>query len=163
MEQKVNIPAEEAKENIKRIFDSKDKVTKINENKDEKIIPINEINKKWDMNDRIVDLFIKNIVTDQNLRQKYAVILIIILSIELIALILIFILKGLNILNYSDSTFNLFITGGIAEVFVLVRVIVKYLFKDNLTKALNIILENNTPIKRYTNNYNKNKIKNKEN
>ena len=135
MEQKVNIPAEEAKENIKRIFDSKDKVTKINENKDEKIIPINEINKKWDMNDRIVDLFIKNIVTDQNLRQKYAVILIIILSIELIALILIFILKGLNILNYSDSTFNLFITGGIAEVFVLVRVIVKYLFKDNLTKA----------------------------
>mgnify|MGYP000488297112 FL=1 len=163
MEQKVNIPAEEAKENIKRIFDSKDKVTKINENKDEKIIPINEINKKWDMNDRIVDLFIKNIVTDQNLRQKYAVILIIILSIELIALILIFILKGLNILNYSDSTFNLFITGGIAEVFVLVRVIVKYLFKDNLTKALNIILENNNPIKRYTNNYNKNKIKNKEN
>lgn len=161
MEQKVNIPAEEAKENIKRIFDSKDKVTKINENKDEKIIPINEINKKWDMNDRIVDLFIKNIVTDQNLRQKYAVILIIILSIELIALILIFILKGLNILNYSDSTFNLFITGGIAEVFVLVRVIVKYLFKDNLTKALNIILENNNPIKRYTNNYNKNKIKNK--
>ena len=163
MEQKVNIPAEEAKENIKRIFDSKDKVTKINENKDEKIIPINEINKKWDMNDRIVDLFIKNIVTDQNLRQKYAVILIIILSIELIALILIFILKGLNILNYSDSTFNLFITGGIAEVFVLVRVIVKYLFKDNLTKALKIILENNNPIKRYTNNYNKNKIKNKEN
>ena len=163
MEQKVNIPAEEAKENIKRIFDSKDKVTKINENKDEKIIPINEINKKWDMNDRIVDLFIKNILKDQNLRQKYAVILIIILSIELIALILIFILKGLNILNYSDSTFNLFITGGIAEVFVLVRVIVKYLFKDNLTKALNIILENNNPIKRYTNNYNKNKIKNKEN
>ena len=49
MEQKVNIPAEEAKENIKRIFDSKDKVTKINENKDEKIIPINEINKKYNL------------------------------------------------------------------------------------------------------------------
>ena len=162
MKHKVNIPAEETKENIKKLFDSKDKVTKINENDNEKIIPINEINKKWDMNDRIVDLFIKNIVTDQNLRQKYAVILIIILSIELIALILIFILKGLNILNYSDSTFNLFITGGIAEVFVLVRVIVKYLFKDNLTNALNIILENNNPIKRYTNNYNKNKIKNKD-
>ena len=34
---------------------------------------------------------------------------------------------------------------------------------DYATKALNIILENNNPIKRYTNNYNKNKIKNKEN
>lgn len=162
MVQKLNIPAEETKENIKKLFDSKDKVTKINENNNEKIIPINEINKKWDMNDRIIDLFIRNIGTDQNLRQKYAVILIVILSIELIALILIFVLKGLNILNYSDSTFNLFITGGIAEVFVLVRVIVKYLFKDNLTNALNIILENNNPIKRYTNNYNKNKIKNKD-
>ena len=162
MAQKVNIPAEETKENIKKLFDSKDKVTKINENNNEKIIPINEINKKWDMNDRIIDLFIKNIGTDQDLWQKYAVILIVILSIELIALILIFVLKGLNILDYSDSTFNLFITGGIAEVFVLVRVIVKYLFKDNLTNALNIILENNNPIKRYTNNYNKNKIKNKD-
>lgn len=114
MAQKVNIPAEETKENIKKLFDSKDKVTKINENNNEKIIPINEINKKWDMNDRIIDLFIKNIGTDQDLRQKYAVILIVILSIELIALILIFVLKGLNILDYSDSTFNLFITGGIA-------------------------------------------------
>lgn len=162
MKTKVNIPAEEAKENIKRIFDSKDKVTKINENNNEKIIPINEINKKWDMNDRIIDLFIKNIGTDQDLRKKYAVILIIILSIELIALILIFVFKGLNILNYSDSTFNLFITGGIAEIFILVKVIVEYLFKDNLTNALNIILENNNPIKRYTSNYNKNKIKSKD-
>lgn len=162
METKVNVPAEEAKENIKKLFDSKDKVTKIDENDNEKITPINEINKKWDMNDRIIDLFIKNIGTDQDLRQKYAVILIVILSIELIALILIFVFKGLDVLNYSDSTFNLFITGGIAEIFVLVRVIVKYLFKDNLTNALNIILKNNNPIKRYANNYNKNRIKNKD-
>lgn len=161
MGQKEKIPAEETKESIKKILDLKNNVTKINENNTEKIIPINEINKKWDMNDRIIDLFIKNIGTDQDLRKKYAVILIVILSIELIALIFIFVLKGLNILNYSDSTFNLFITGGIAEVFLLVKVIVKYLFKDNLTNALNIILENNNPIKRYTNNHNKNKIKNK--
>lgn len=162
MEKKISIPAEDAKENIKKIFDSKDKVSKVKEYKNEEMKPINEINKKWDMNDRIIDLFIKNINTDQTLRQKYAVILIKILSIELVALILIFILKGLNILNYSDSTFNLFITGGIAEVFVLVRVIVKYLFKDNLTNALNIILKNNNPIKRYTKGYNKNKMKNKK-
>lgn len=166
MSKKTNIPAknnENTKENIKRIFDSKDKVSKLNENTNENVRPINEINKKWDMNDKIVDLFRDNIHKDQVLRQKYAEILMRILSFELIALIFIFILKGLNILNYSDATFNLFITGGIAEIFVLIKVIVKYLFKDNLTNALNIILENNNPIRRYTNSnkYSKNKIKNK--
>lgn len=162
MGQKSNIPAEDTKENIMKMFDSKDKVSKINEYKSEQIKPINEINKKWDMNDRIIDLFTENINKDQELREKYAVILIIILSVELIALIVIFILKGANVLDYADSTFNLFITGGLAEVFVLVKLIVQYLFKDNLTNALNIILENNNPIKRYTNNYNKNKTKNKD-
>lgn len=164
MEKEINIPAEDTKENIKKIFDSKDKVSKLNENKSEQIKPINEINKKWDMNDRIINLFTENISKDQRLREKYAVILIIILSVQLIALIVIFVLKGLSILNYADSTFNIFVTGGLAEVFVLIKLIVKYLFKDNLTDALNIILENNNPVKRYTNHYNKYKLnKNKEN
>ena len=160
MKKKVTIPAEETKEDIKKIFDINKKLIS-DENSNEKVKPINEINKKWDMNDRIIDLFTENIKKDQELRQKYAVILIKILSFELLALIVIFIFKGLGVLNYSDSTFNLFITGGIAEVFVLVRVIVKYLFKDNLTNALNIILENNNPIKRYTKNknYSKKKIR----
>ncbi len=162
MNKKIDIPAEDTKENIKRLFDSKDKVSKVNEYKSENIKPINEINKKWDMNDKIVDLFAENISKDQILRIVYASILMIILGFELFALLVIFILKGLNILNYSDSTFNLFITGGIAEVFILVRVIVKYLFKDNLTNALNIILENNNPIKRYSNNFGENR-KNKFN
>lgn len=158
MRKKVTIPAEETKEDIKKIFDINKKLIS-DENSNEKVKPINEINKKWDMNDRIIDLFTENIKKDQELRQKYAVILIKILSFELLALIVIFIFKGLGVLNYSDSTFNLFITGGIAEVFVLVRVIVKYLFKDNLTNALNIILENNNPIKRYTKNKNYSKKK----
>lgn len=75
-------------------------------------------------------------------------------------MITIFILKGCGVLSYSDSTFNIFISGGIAEVFVLVRVIVKYLFKDNLTNALNTILENNKKIRQTKNNRYKN---NKEN
>ena len=124
--------------------------------------PIDEVSKKWNMNDRILELFADNIERDQNLKEKYAIILIIMLAIQLVALITIFVLKGCSVLVYSDSTFNLFITGGIAEIFVLVRVIAKYLFKDNLTNALNIILENNNSIKRYTknNNYSKNRIKN---
>ena len=127
--------------------------------------PVDEISKKWSMNERILNLFSDNIERDQSLKEKYAIILIIILAIQLVALITIFILKGCNVLVYSDSTFNLFITGGIAEVFVLVRVIVKYLFKDNLTNALNIILENNNKInyKRNTKKKNIKKIDEKEN
>jgi hypothetical protein len=155
---KTNPAIDKTKEDLLRIFNSKNKVSKVNTNNIQDVKPINEINKKWAMNDKIINIFVKNIDEDQELRKKYATILIMILAIELIALITIFVLKGLNILNYSDTTFNIFITGGIAEVFVLVRIIVKYLFKDNLTNALNIILENNNPSRSYVGN-NKNKIK----
>ena len=156
---------DKTKEDLLRIFNSKNKVSKVNTNNSQDVKPINEINKKWAMNDKILDIFVKKIDEDQELRKKYATILIMILAIELVALILIFVLKGLDILHYSDTTFNIFITGGIAEVFILVRIIVKYLFKDNLTNALNIILENNNPSKRYVgnNHNNKNKAKSNEN
>lgn len=134
-------PARENKD-MSIILKMFDKNNEIIDNEDNNR-PIDEVSKKWTMNEKILDLFADNIERDQNLKEKYAIILIIILAIQLLALITIFILKGCNVLTYSDSTFNLFITGGIAEVFVLVRVIVKYLFKDNLTNALNIILENN--------------------
>lgn len=127
------------KEYVITLFNKKNEI--LDEPNDNK--PVDELSKKWSMNERILNLFSDNIERDQSLKEKYAIILIIILAIQLVALITIFILKGCNVLVYSDSTFNLFITGGIAEVFVLVRVIVKYLFKDNLTNALNIILENN--------------------
>ena len=130
---------------ILNMFKNKNEIKNITE--DEETKPIDEVSKKWNMNDRIIGLFANNIEKDQSLKEKYAIILIIILVIQLVALIVVFILKGCGVLIYSDSTFNIFITGGIAEVFVLVRVIVKYLFKDNLTSALNIILENNNKIK----------------
>lgn len=101
----------------------------------------------WKINDRIVKLYEDNIVKDREMRQSYAKILFIMLGIELLTLITIFILVGLDILNYSDFAFNLFITGGIAEIFVLIKIIVTYLFKDNLTQALNIILTNNNKFK----------------
>ena len=67
MSKKITIPAEGAKEDIKKIFDINKKLIS-NENNNEKVKPINEINKKWDMNDRIINLFIDNISKDQNLR-----------------------------------------------------------------------------------------------
>lgn len=127
----------------------------------EKVNTVDEVKKKWKMNDRILELFSNNIERDQRLRETYAKILIGILSVELVALIVIFVLKGAEVLNYSDTTFNIFVSGGIAEVFILVKVIVEYLFKDNLTNALNIILENNNQVKYKKNN--KYNSKNKEN
>lgn len=115
--------------------------------KTDKPRPLSEFENKWNMNNKIIELFAGNIEKDQKLRGRYAIILIAILTVQLLALIIIFVLKGCNVLDYSDSTFNLFITGGIAEVFTLIMVIVKYLFNDNLTEALKIILTNNNQVK----------------
>lgn len=148
-----NIPAKTSytEEVLKKFNKSKT----ISDKSEEKSVYVNEISKKWNMNDKIVDLFERNIEKDQKLRSIYAIILITMLFVELLALTVIFILVGCGKLEYSETTFNLFITGGIAEIYVLVKVIVKYLFKDNLTNALNIILENNNKT-----NYYKHKKKN---
>ena len=150
-----NIPAKASfTEEVLRKFN---KSKTISDKSEEKSIYVNEISKKWNMNDKIVDLFERNIEKDQKLRSIYAIILITMLFVELLALTVIFILVGCGKLEYSETTFNLFITGGIAEIYVLVKVIVKYLFKDNLTNALNIILESNNKTSYYKH---KNKKKN---
>ncbi len=154
-----DIPAIET-EDILKLFNSNDK-EEIHEDTKNKNKPINELNRKWDMNDKIVNLFTDNISTDRTIRNTYAIILLIILGIQLVALTVIFILTGANVLHYSDATLNIYVTAGIAEVFVLIRVIVKYLFKDNISGLLNTIIENNNPIKRYQN-FNKNKADNKK-
>lgn len=131
-------------EEIQKVFDRKE-----NLESQENVTAIDEVKKKWAMNDKIIELFVDNIGKDQKLRNKYAIILIVILGIELLALLTIFILQGAGILNYKDSTLNIFISGGIAEIYVLVRVIVKYLFKDNLTETLKIIISTNNTNKTY--------------
>lgn len=145
------------KQEVLNVFNSRSKIKNINF--EEQNAPIDEAKKKWNMNEKILNLFAENIQRDQELKEKYAIILIKMLKIQLYALLFIFILKGLGFLSYSDSTFNIFITGGIAEIFILVRVIVKYLFKDNLTNALNIILENNNQTKYHKRNNNNNNQK----
>jgi len=148
---------EEYKQEILKSLKSKQEALELN-----KPQQTNELVNKWNMNNKIVELFEKNIEKDQKLRSIYAVILVVILGVELIALITIFILTGCGVLKYTDTTFNLFITGGIAEVFVLVKLIVKYLFKDNLTDALKIIITSNNNKKIYKNKKKKeNKISDK--
>lgn len=110
----------------------------------------------WEVNNKVVKLFEENAKEDRELRRKYAKYLIIILAIELVFLNIIFILFGCGVLKYSEIVFDLFITGGIAEIFVLIKTIIKHLFKDNLTDALNTILETNNKKPNY---YTKNKKK----
>lgn len=95
---------------------------------------------KWQVYKDLVDVFKERTQNDNELKKKYSKILIGILILQLIVMNLIFILKGFSILNFADTTFNLFITATIAEVFTLVTIIVRYLFTDNLTELLKKLL-----------------------
>lgn len=95
---------------------------------------------KWQVYKDLVNVFKERTKNDNELKKKYSKILIEILILQLIAMNLIFILKGFSILNFADTTFNLFITATIAEVFTLVTIIVRYLFTDNLTELLKKLL-----------------------
>jgi hypothetical protein len=118
---------------------------------------IDETTEKWNLNSKMMDLFEAKINSDTNLKSRYAIWLISLLIINIILLNVWFLLKGLGILNFSDHTFNIFVTGGLAEQFVLVRIIVKYLFNDNLTELLKLILDRtNQGERRNNNNYKKN-------
>lgn len=143
----INIPAE-----IDKLFDTKVEMKQIENQEDTK--PIDEVTKKWGMNDKLVELFIDKIKVEKELKNKYAIYLIWILIAQLVFLNIWFVLKGFNVIKFSNTTFNIFITGGLAEVFLLVRVIVQYLFKDNLSELLKILVRSNngTGAKKYNKN-----------
>lgn len=133
----------DTKKLVELMFSNLDSKDKVKSELDHVSQPIDEVNKKWATNDRITKLYCQRIEDDSKLKKKYANILIGILLVQLLMLNTIFILKGCGKLEYSDTTFNIFITGGLAEVFVLVKIIVSYLFNDNLSEHLNIILKSN--------------------
>lgn len=127
-------------EDIERLFinlKDKDKLTSSVATKPQNI---DEVANKWVLNNKIMELFADKIKDDGELKGKYALALIIILIIQLLLLNIWFVLKGAGVLTFSDSTFNIFITGGLAEIFVLIRLIVKYLFNDNLTELLKLVI-----------------------
>lgn len=122
---------ESSNENIKKVKDTDEKETDL-----ATFITRN----KWQVYKDIANIFTERSKNDNELKEKYSKKLIKILVFQLILMNIIFILGGTGILNYSDTTFNIFVTATIAEVFSLVTIIVKYLFTDNLTKLLSNIL-----------------------
>ena len=95
---------------------------------------------KWQVYKEIANIYTERSKHDNNLKEKYSRLLIRILVLQLLIMNVIFVCRGLNLLEFNDTTFNIFITATIAEVFSLVTIIVKYLFTDNLTKLLSNIL-----------------------
>ncbi len=49
----------------------------------------------------------------------------------------------MGLLTYTEKTLNIYVGGGLIEVISLIAIIVKYLFKDNISLSLNSILEKN--------------------
>lgn len=95
---------------------------------------------KWHVYKEIAKIFTERSKNDNSLKERYSIILVGILVLQLVVMNIVFILRGADVLVFSDTTFNMFITSTIAEVFALITVIVKYLFTDNLTKLLSNIL-----------------------
>ena len=129
------------RETMIQIFESLKDDDKIKENSENIPKSIDEVSRKWKLNDQVVDLFSNSINKDIKLKEKYALVLVLMLGMQLIALDGVFIASGRGFLNFSDLSFNIFITGTLGEIFCLVVVIVKYLFKDNLSESLKIILK----------------------
>ena len=106
-------------------------------------LPIDETKERLLLDSDVIHAFTDVIEKDQDLKSKYAKWLIIIFAIQLVAFNLIFILVGLRVLKFSEITLDLYVGGGIIEVIATIKIIVSYLFKDNITESLKNILEKN--------------------
>lgn len=102
-----------------------------------------EAARRVELDSQAIDTFCKVINEDTSLKKTYAKILIFMLASELLVVNGVFICIGIGWLNYTEFSLNLFIVGTLGEILGLVTIIVNYLFKDNITKALNNILINN--------------------
>ena len=99
-----------------------------------------EVKESFELKRKAVDTFSANITSNINIKKIYSVILICMLAFQFLALDTIFILVGFNVLHYSKTTLNLFLTIGFLELIGLVTVVVKYVFADNISESLKIIL-----------------------
>ena len=104
---------------------------------------LEEASVRLDLDTKAINAFINEAKQNSELKKVYAIILLLIFILQLIAFNTIFILAGLNILAFTETTLNVFVTGGLIEVIALITIIVKYLFNDNITESLNNILKNN--------------------
>lgn len=102
-----------------------------------------ETEERFKIDKETIDTFLDNVKVDTFLKKVYAITLLIVLVLQLVSINVVFILTGRGILKYSDTAFNIFISGALIEVIALVMIVVKYLFHDNIGETLKNILEKN--------------------
>lgn len=79
--------------------------------------------------ERMVDEDVKDRTAERELRQRYAFWWLGILVGQLILMNLVFIMVGQGALVIPQLSLNLFMAGTLAEVFLVIRLIVKFLFR----------------------------------
>ncbi|MGP7732849.1 hypothetical protein ACTZQ0_00955 [Oceanimonas smirnovii] len=67
---------------------------------------------------------------DNSLKKTYGLSLLGILAVQLIVMNAVFVLVGLDKLDYKDWALHLYVTGTLAEIFALVLIVTKYLFSN---------------------------------
>ncbi len=136
--------SEERKYNdaLNSIFGTLNKKNSVKEEFD-KTLTFDEAKKRYELDSKVINTFIKNADEDRKLKHKYAMWLMRVFCIQLLVYNSVFILVGTGILHFESTTLNIFITGGVVEVIALIKIIVSYLFKDNVTEALKNVLEKN--------------------
>lgn len=127
---------------LNTIFDTLNKKNLVKEEFDT-TVTFDEARQRYELDSKVINTFIKNAEEDRKLKHTYASKLMNVFCIQLIMYNFIFILVGLKILHFESSTLNIFITGGVVEIIVIIKIIVSYLFKDNVTEALKNVLEKN--------------------
>lgn len=135
-----NNKVEVLKDEVNEIFDGLDNSKNVTKTYiSEKTQSVDTIKNNFKLQNKVVSAHCDNITSDISIKRVYSTILLIILAVQFIVLDLIFIFVGKGCLKYSDSSLNLFVTGGLLELIGLVTIIVRYLFKDNTTESLRII------------------------
>ena len=108
---------------------------------------MNEAKERLVLDSEVIHTFTKGIESDQKIKRIYAFILLGVFIAQVVAFNVFFILVGMNILNFDNSTLNIYIVGAFLEIIFLIKIIVSYLFKDNITIPLSNVLEKNKPNK----------------
>lgn len=88
-----------------------------------------------------INQLVENAKDDRDLKKQYAFWLLFAFWAQLIIFNLFFMGAGINVYNFDSSTLNLYVTGGIIEIIALIKIIISYLFQDNLTESLKSILD----------------------
>lgn len=85
--------------------------------------------------------FLKHSKMDRWLKIGYGIVLIIMLVGQIIYLNIIFFQVGTGYLEFPESTFNIFITATLIEVIAVIKLVVQYLFHDNIGDTFKSLFE----------------------